>query len=482
MSHDIKKHLTRRQLLASGAYGFCGYLVAPGILSMLTDQVAFGACAATGTGAQANRKASFLVFDLAGGGNIAGNNVMVGREDDQRKALPVGAYRTLGLPDALHPGDTTRWVAEFGLLFHSQSAMLAGLMEVTTPATRANVDGIVFAAKSADDTENNPHNPVHWIARAGLVGDLVPLIGTQNSPSGGRSASPASSIDPANRPITIARPQDVGLIVDKGKLATLLKPNEAEAVLKAAQAMSAEKLKLFNEKTLSSQVKELVDCGYLQSVELLTKFSAEALNPANDQQVVNANTGAFKDFAANELARRTASVAKTVIEGYAGAGTIVLGGYDYHEAIKSDQEKKEREAGRLIGQALELARIKQQDLMIYVCSDGAVGANGQMDAATGKYRFSGDSGDRGAAFILVYKKDGKPTVLKDGRQIGSYKDNGAVQTDSSLISGEVENLAKAVVLNYMALNGTERDFAKVVGADPFGTNLDRYKLFGKLRG
>ena len=476
---DHPTPFSRRQLLANGTYGFCGYMVMPSLITMLTSQVAYGVDCAAGQQAGAARMASFICVDLVGGGNIAGGNVIVGKEDDQKKLLANGGYATLGLSDAIHPSVTGKQVNEFGLLFHADSAMLAGMREVTDPATRANVDGMVFCTKSADDTQNNEHNPVYWIANAGLKGELTTLIGQAASASGGRSGSPASSINPSISPVTIARPADVGSIVDQGRLGTLLRPDEAEAVIKAAQSMSGEKLKRFNAKTLPAQIRDLVDCGYMGSVDLLTKYSATGLSPANDPLVSNATTGAFKDFATNPLAANAASIAKTVIDGYAGAGTIALGGYDYHGSTQLQQAAKDREAGRIIGQLLELARLKNQDLMVYVFSDGGVGANGQAEG--NKFKFSGDSGDRAASFILVYKKDGKPTITNVGRQVGGFKDNGAIDTAAALTSSSVENTAKAVALNYLALHDKDKDFAKIVGADPFGATIDRYKFFAKLR-
>ena len=48
-----------------------------------------------------------------------------------------------------------------------------------------------------NETGNNPHNPMCGINKAGAAGDLVALIGTDNSESGGNSLAPMSMVDPS---------------------------------------------------------------------------------------------------------------------------------------------------------------------------------------------------------------------------------------------------------------------------------------------
>ena len=48
------------------------------------------------------------------------------------------------------------------------------------------------------------------------------------------------------------------------------------------------------------------------------------------------------------------------------------------------------------------------------------------------------------------------------------------------MSNSVTTLAKAVMLNYLALHGREGELAAVVGDNPFLTNLNRHLLFGRI--
>ena len=63
---------------------------------------------------------------------------------------------------------------------------------------------------------------------------------------------------------------------------------------------------------------------------------------------------------------------KLVVEGYAGAGTISMGGFDYHTGDRSTGELRDLRAGRCIGACLEFAARRGKPLMIYVFSDGSL--------------------------------------------------------------------------------------------------------------
>ena len=85
-------------------------------------------------------KIPFICFDLAGGANIAGSNVLVGKEGGQLDFLSTQGYSKQGLPgdhDCRTTLRRTSSMREFGLMFHSDSAFLRGMLEKTTATTRA---------------------------------------------------------------------------------------------------------------------------------------------------------------------------------------------------------------------------------------------------------------------------------------------------------------------------------------------------------
>lgn len=408
-----------------------------------------------------------ICFDLAGGANIAGSNVLVGR-NTQMDFLTTAGYSKLGLPGDMIPGltetnptatgngdhtDTT-----LGLAFHSDSAMLRGILE-KAPTRGASVNGAVIPARSDNDTGNNPHNPMYGIAAAGADGGVVTLIGSRNSESGGNSM-PAEPINPEIRPTKVDRASDVTGMVDTGDLTAVLKTKEdVVAVMESIARISNRKLSqvtAYSDINADLVVKDLVRCGYLKSADLAARFADRDINPATDPLIVDNASGIFTvaEFDGDREFEKTASVMKMVIDGHAGCGTITMGGYDYHTGDRSTGEVRDLRAGRCIGACLEYAARMVTPVMIYVFSDGSVASNGTLDNSAdgrGKGVWTGDNSSTAASFILVYHPSGPATVLRD--QIGYFRADGSVETASSPAANNVNLLADTVVLNYQLLTG-----------------------------
>lgn len=474
-----KRPVSRRELLGQGFLTATSTVMMPSLLSMLFARQAYArdlVCTAPVASSTA-RNVPFLIFDLAGGGNIPGSNVIVGKTGGQEDFLST--YASLGLPNNMSP-KTMAPNKEFGLAFHPDSGMLRGMQSVITDAAiKARVDGVVFCASSNDDTGNNPHNPAYWIAKAGAAGELVALLGNRGNASGGNAQAPAASVNPAQRPVTIRTPDDVLGLVNPGKIANLIGDDKALAkILAATRNMSASQMAMFEEKDMPNQLRDLIECGYVGSGDLVSKFGPDALDPRKDPMV----TSVFTNLTGTE--GQVASVTKLLLEGHAGVATVTMDGFDYHNGSRATGEQKSFEVGTMVGKAIRLAAAKNQDLMIYVFTDGGVVASGSIDNSTngrGKFGWAGDSGQRSSSYALVYKKDGKVEIRDNRRQIGAFKDSGTVDEEASKISGSVDNLSKAVVANYLALHGKEGELAKIVGAEPFGADLEKYLAFNKIR-
>src|SRR5690606_35738022 len=309
------------------------------------------------------------------------------------------------LPALLNPGgenndfiDTT-----LGLAFHSDSGFLRGILEKTSASTQALINGAVIAARSENDTGNNPHNPMYGINLAGARGSLLALCGSQSSESGGNSMAPAMLINNEVRPTKVDRPSDVTGLVDVGELVGLLSKDEVVAVMESMYHLSKHKMARV---ATTEAIRQAVPCKYLESAGLAERYSNPAsLNPLLDPDIVGPD-GIFTaaDMNDNEF-RKTASVMKLVIEGYAGAGTITMGGFDYHTGDRATGEQRDLRAGRCMGACLEYAARKNKPLMMYVFSDGSVFSNGMIDDSEmgrGKGVWTGDNQQTAASFFLVY--------------------------------------------------------------------------------
>ena len=483
---DHPRPVTRRQFLAQGLITGSAIVIAPSIAGFFRSSEARADVLACDAGFTPTGRIPFIVFDLAGGANTAGSNVMVGKQGGQLDPLTQDGYGLLGIPPAMTPvSNPANADPELGLVFHADSAILRGIRARSSATTRANVNGAVFCAKSDNDTGNNPHNPMYGIHKAGADGQLVTLIGTQASDSGGNSAAPASMIDPTVRPTKINQPSDATGLVDTGKLIQILpNPADASAVMTAAQNISDQKVALMNESTLVSQ---LIQCAFRDTTHLVETFGdPNALNPMADPIITGSPTSLFTaaELQTNEF-RGTASVMKLVVNGFAGAGTIELGGYDYHDGTRATGEGRDFNAGQSIGAVLEYAARLNTPIAIYVLSDGSLSANGQIDNSTGgrgKFGWAGDNSSTAATFMLVFDPDGRPPLGPAGNQVGWFRATGNVETAATRISDDVNLLAQAIVLNYLALHNLTGTLNTVLPGQGLGSGsqLDPLIAFANL--
>ncbi len=478
-----KRPRTRREFIAQGFLAGSGTLLSSTLLNLANPSMAWGLsadleadkgllseiCSLIGEG---GNQIPFICFDLAGGASMAGSNPLIGRQGGQLDFLSTQGYSMQGLPGDMLPNNPDFVDDSLGLRFHADSRMLAGIQERVNEAHWDNIEGAIIPARSENDTGNNPHNPMYGIARAGASGRLLSLIGSVNSVSGGNSLAPAALIDPSLRPTKVDRPSDVTGLVDVGDLVNLLTPSEAVLVLESVYRISKAKLENPNVDTRVERdqlIKDLVRCGYLNSANIAEDFGDPgALNPATDPRIVGAD-GIFTqaEFNSDAEFRKTASVMKLVIDGNAGAGTITMGGYDYHTGERATGETRDLRAGRCMGACLEYAARVGVPLMLYVCSDGSLFSNGMIDNSPlgrGKGVWTGDSQQTAASFFLVYNPAGRPALLSSGlgperhRQIGFMRPDGSVETASSPAANNVNLLVQTVIQNYMALHGAQDQF------------------------
>jgi hypothetical protein len=529
-----RRPMTRRELIAQGFMTGGATVLTTGLFSLFSNPRAALAQLASDLQADANvlgcgvdrtgTKIPFICFDLAGGANLAGSNVLVGKQNGQLDILSTAGYSKLGLP-----GDQVPGVAEtaasatgtsngdhtdtsLGLAFHSDSAFLRGMYQsFKTAGIGASINGAVIPARSENDTGNNPHNPLYGIQRAGAEGSILTLIGSQNTDSGGNSMAPAMMINAEFRPTKVDRPSDVTGLVGTSSRPKRLSHEDEVAVMEAIYRLSKDKMNHVSTGlnfpdpnraplTRDQVVEELVRCGYLDAAYVSEKFGNVVLDPATDPNIVGAS-GIFTaaEFTSgatdgNEF-RKTASVMKMVIDGYAGAGCITMGGYDYHGGMRQEGETKDFRAGRCIGAVLEYAARMDKPVMIYVFSDGSLSSNGVIDntvAGRGKGEWTSDNQDTAAPFFLVYNpptRGGRPQLITSTgmtaaqhQQLGAFSADGNVMRSGTPGANNVNLLVYMTLLNYMALNGDQGQFTTVFPNHGLGDPalLDRFIAFAPI--
>jgi hypothetical protein len=475
---------SRRDFLGRGLITGAAYITAPTFFSLFANPRQAEAALSNdietlaqdcGIVTQGAGKIPFIAFDLAGGANLNGSEALIGGPGGQLDFLSAAGYANLGLPGDMTPNTASFVNTSLGLAWHSDGGMLRGILSRTAVGTRAGVNGAVIAALSENDTMNNPHSPIYGIAKTGSNGALLTLIGSEPTVSGGNSVAPADMIDLTLTPTVVDQASDVTGLVNTGQLGTLFTdPSDAVAVLESIARISGGtdpsafggKLGQVNMLTRDSAIKTALRCGYVKSADLVDTFGDPAtLNPDLDMNIVG-GSGIFSkaEYDANSDYQKTAAIMKMVVHGFAGAGTIEMGGFDYHGQGRATGEDRNFQAGVCIGACLEYAARVGMPLMVYVFSDGSLNANGMVDNTPdgrGKFMWASDNQTTAASIMLVYNPKSRPVLLHGttSQQIGYYDPGGSVNTTSSPAANSVEQLVETVVLNYMALHGTQGQFA-----------------------
>lgn len=516
---DHPRPVTRRDFIRQGFATGTASVLAGGVFSLFANPQA--AMAALSSDIQSlaadsgcslgaltgGAKVPFICFDLAGGANLAGSNVIVGATG-QNDGLDISTagYSKLGIPGDMVPGlDSTNADLlapsatrndfvndDLGLQFHADSPMLMGILENIGGAL-GNVDGCVIPARSDNDTGNNPHNPLYGIVKAGARGSVVDLIGSRNSDSGGNSVSPMDLMDPEYRPTKVDRPSDVTGLVDVDNLTAILNdPQDVTAVMESMARITHKKLKLGTVDTGVSNdevIKDLMRCGYLKAAELADRFAGKKVDPLADSDILQSFGVATGDELTDREFRKTASIMKMVLNGYSAGGCITMGGYDYHTGDRSTGENRDLRAGRCIGAVLHYAQRVDKPVMIYVYSDGSVASNGRRDESQnngnmlggrGKGEWTGDNSSTACSFFLVYNPVARPSLNISGRQIGRFSNDASVVTSSSPAANNVNLLVNTVLLNYMAINGDLSQFPTLFPNHGLGNQFDQYVAFDPL--
>ncbi len=525
---DHPRPVTRRQFVAQGFMSGAAYTTGAGILSLVSnprDALALSpdldamvsTCGIGGAGAN---KIPFICFDLAGGANIAGSNVLVGQEGGQMDFLSTAGYKKMGLPGDMIPGLTDPNLAnapyenfDLGLGFHLDSAFRRGILAgLRGSGNEQFINGAVIPARSDNDTGNNPHNPMYGIARAGQLGpdgvglgadgEILTLAGSENTASGGNSMLPQALMDPNLTPTKVDRPADVVNLIDTGDLVGILSKDDATAVMESIYRLTDKKMDQVNTQiTRDLLIKEMVRCGYLKSADIAERFGDLIIDPREDPLIVDQQDGdgtgiftrdEFFDLSGNRRRdsqefQKTASIMKLVVNGFAGAGTIEMGGYDYHGGARAEGEIKDERAGRCMGACLEYAARLGKPLMMYVFSDGSLSSNGTIDNSTagrGKGEWSSDNSSTAGSFFLVYNPGRRPTIIGATpeiqavhQQIGYMDAGGSVARGATPAANNVNLLVNTVLLNYMALHNEQGAFANVFTNHGLGSNLDRLTAF-----
>jgi hypothetical protein len=514
--------ITRRQLMGAGFLSGPAIVMAPAWLGALLkgqsadaatlDPNGIGAlqpeCALqvppNGGGALGTTgPVPFITIDLAGGANLMGSEAIAGMAGSPTNFISTAGFSKLGVPGSMVPTSAAFIDMTLGLPFHADSAILRGIKSKASATALGKVNGVVIPAISQNDTNSNPLNAMYLIATAvsalpqvnGMnvpYGQYATLIGTNATTSGGNSAAPALYVDPTLQPTRIASSADNTALVGSSAgaasqstvdvLQSQARISTGTTAAPGGKAIAATQATFVNSQVASTSfvkttsdpggnsvtaaaadaaLKEQLRCAYVKTAfTAATSKGPDSVNPDKDMLIIGGSGSIFTaaDYTDNDI-KKTAAVMKLVMNGYAGAGTIVLGGYDYHSGNRADGETKNQHAGVVIGAIIAYADAVSTPVMINIISDGSLTSTGNADNSTagrGKLGWQGDSQQVAASIILVYSPKGRPAAAIN--QIGSLNADGTVNASSSPGANAPNLVTQLVTLNWMALNGIDASF------------------------
>ncbi len=457
ISEGYKNHFgrpkTRRQLLGQGMIAGFGSVMLPSLLSMISEKAyAEGDCGVT----KEVFKTTIPVIniELAGGAGIAGKNVMVGGRGGQLDPLPEG-YAHLGHPGlAMVPSESINGDQD-GLLFASNSPMLEGIRAKLEEKNRRFINGVVICGTSSDDTGNNLHDTSHVFSALGRY-QAVANVGTTRADPIERNADFDA--------LRMIRIEDAKALKALSVLKSNLDRDGAKKILMAAGNMGKEQLKKFQFGGLSTQTKALIECAYGKVDHKLDVYSDMLLDPTFNEAFKNNVNFAIS----NE--QETATIANLVLRGIAATGTISLGGYDYHGRGIENQNKKDKEAGEVLGIIMQAACHMNQSLQINLFSDGSVGYNPEGAPAS-------DRGSNACVVSFLVTPGRKTNVIRT--QIGAFTSFGVDRSTGPWADSPAQQ-ARTMFYNGLLAMGKGDRLAEFTNDPVFNTFLEDAMSFPKV--
>ncbi len=447
---DHKQPSNRREFLASGLMSFSAFMMAPSVLSILgRSSVAMAA----GTGAcdlaSSIQLPAFVGVNLSGGAALSGNYLpldIAGNLLPKYDALGIGT----GAPPVEREFQNVAFAGNAGGTLTAQ--FIAGLRSTTTQATRDKSSFIGICVPLQDDTSNNQIDPTGMVTAAGLVGSLLPKLGTRNTLTG-IGQMPARVSPPA--PLIVNRITDLTEALSPASALTrnLSMPQQKSLLTLISNLSGSQARAVASANSASSQtLSKLVQCATQKNIDL-SSVTNPGIDPRTDTDQSLANLWAMNtggdQFARSQNERVImGSMVYNALKGNAGSVGLELGGYDYHGAGRTAQDAKDFDAGALVGKVLESAGTMGKKVFVHVTSDGSVGAPTSADVRPG---YTSDRGSGGMAFVIAFNPAGRPAMKNDragAYQVGYYT-NGQGASDTSLV-GSAERAGLACFANYLA--------------------------------
>ncbi|MFN9067698.1 MAG: hypothetical protein ACK5V3_10755 [Bdellovibrionales bacterium] len=460
-----KKPTTRREFLGYGMIPFAASTFMPNLMQVLSPQVA-GAQA--GCPAGGSSLIPFIQLNLSGGAGLMGNFLP---HDLNRNPLASDSIMGFGAG-----GTGTPIVREFGNVPFAgnrgdgtiASQILLGIQERAMQATRDKTAFVAMCVRSRDDSSENPFAMNGLAHRAGLVGTVLPHLGTDDSQTG-ISQMPVLYAPPA--PLVVRGFSAVANALSyTASLNTALNPTQKERLTKLISDLNGSQARKLASINSGPAVQQVIDCAGIKNIDLIRAGSGQVDPRAN--ATVAGIWGINATSANNSMNLVFSTMVFNTLNGQAGSCSLNMGGYDYHgnprdngtiapdiSSIGNEStNSRDRRVGRVIGNILQTAEAMGRPLFLYVTSDGSVSSDDSM--TNRQSNFISDRGSAGTAFLIMYRPQAMGgRVATTDFQIGHYDRlrNGVIEStqaadDTTIVGGSPELATQAAFANYCKFN------------------------------
>lgn len=454
------KPMSRREMLAAGMIPFAAQLIMPQWLSLMMGSKAHAAGEAC-----APADASwipFITLNLSGGAALMANFV-----PHDAAGQPLPSYSLMGM------GTSPTLTYEFGRTPWAGNGVSKVLTGIRAEAANGTIDRTAFAAVCValkDDSGDNKLGVEGMITRAGRMGLTFPNLGTAASATG-MNHQPALIVPPA--PLRVNGYRSIGNSLGyAADLGSVLNVGQQRSLASLVQKLSGEQVQRLGQSTRAQDIQKVVDCAGIGNVSNLSRPPGAGVDPRLDAQV-SAVWDITAGTADGDRNLTFAAMVYNVLNGNAGAATLELGGYDYHDNSRTTGDRKDQEAGVLIGRILETAARMNRPVFLYVTSDGSVSS---PDSASATAPWSSDRGSAGVSYMFFYDPAGRRALVNDSFQVGQFT-RGQAADERFITGGSAEMSAVAVFANYLAVNRKLGMFGSVTKDKLSRTDLERVVKF-----
>jgi len=332
------------------------------------------------------------------------------------------------------------------------------------PAALANTAFVGIPVQSRDDSGVNKFDISGMVAKAGLVGEILPNLGRNNTATGLRQDF--ALIKPPT-PLIVGNTADLSAALGvAGRLSNLNNAQKTK-IFKMVQNLSGSQARKLASNSGGQNLVNLVHCATGSNTDLSSQDDSIVALPADIETIWNvANQNG------NNRDRIFATMVYNGIVGNAGTINLELGGYDYHNGTRTSGETRDQQAGEVVGRILETAQSLGQKIMLIVTSDGSVSA---ADDGFGAAWVS-DRGNAGMAYMMAFDPVARP--ITSSFQLGQFTLGQEVDTQF-ITGGSPELAAAAMFANYLSLNRKVGDIEKVIPRTFTQADLNKIvKIFG----